>query len=181
MLKRGATPNKARKLTMLICAFFVLPVVFATSFDNLWISVVIIGVAAAAHQAFSANLYTLPSDLFPRYAVGSVIGIGGTVGAVGGMIFSKYAGYVLDALGSYTPLFIVAGRGLFPGFAVDPPAQPAARAHGCLGRRSARLRCSPQHRRPRRTKMVCCSAHRSTAISGPSGRRAIRCRISAPT
>ena len=113
MMASGATPNRARKLTMLVCACFVLPVMFATSVGNLWISVAIIGVAAAAHQAFSANLYTLPSDLFPRYAVGSVIGIGGTVGAVGGMFFSKYVGYVLDALGSYTPLFVVAGGAYF--------------------------------------------------------------------
>ncbi|MES2755045.1 MAG: MFS transporter [Pseudomonadota bacterium] len=113
MLKRGASVNRARKLTMLVCAFFVLPVMFATAVGNLWVSVAIIGVAAAAHQAFSANLYTLPSDLFPRYAVGSVIGIGGTLGAVGGMFFSKYAGYVLDALGSYTPLFVAAGAAYF--------------------------------------------------------------------
>ena len=86
---------------------------FATQFDNLWVSVAVIGVAAAAHQAFSANLYTLPSDLVPRYAVGSVIGIGGTLGAVGGMVFAKYAGYILDKLGSYTPLFILAGAAYF--------------------------------------------------------------------
>ncbi len=113
MLAAGATPNRARKLTMFVCACFVLPVMFVTSAGNLWVSVVIIGVAAAAHQAFSANLYTLPSDLFPRYAVGSVIGIGGTLGAVGGMVFAKYAGYVLDALGSYTPLFVAAGAAYF--------------------------------------------------------------------
>lgn len=114
MMARGATPNRARKLTMLICAFFVLPVMFATLVQSLWLSILIIGVAAAAHQAFSANLYTLPSDLFPRYAVGSVIGIGGTVGAVGGMFFSKYAGVVLDRLGgSYAPLFAVAGAAYF--------------------------------------------------------------------
>ena len=105
--------NKARKLTMLICAFFVLPVMFATAMDNLWISVVIIGVAAAAHQGFSANLYTLPSDTFPRFAVGAVIGIGGTVGAIGGALMSKYAGDVLDRLGTYTPLFVVAGAAYF--------------------------------------------------------------------
>ena len=114
MMARGATPNRARKLTMLICAFFVLPVMFATLVQSLWLSILIIGVAAAAHQAFSANLYTLPSDLFPRYAVGSVIGIGGTLGAVGGMFFSKYAGVVLDRLGgSYAPLFAVAGAAYF--------------------------------------------------------------------
>lgn len=109
MLKAGATVNRARKLTMLVCALAVTPVFFAQYVDNLWINVLIIGVATAAHQAFSANLYTLPSDLYPRVAVGSVIGIGGTVGAIGGMIFAKYAGYILDGFGSYTPLFVVAG------------------------------------------------------------------------
>jgi MFS transporter, ACS family, hexuronate transporter len=109
----GMSVNKARKLTMLIAACFVLPVMFTTQLGNLWASVVVIGIAAAAHQAFSATLYTLPSDLVPRFAVGSVIGIGGTLGAVGGMFFSKYAGYVLDALGTYAPLFVVAGGAYF--------------------------------------------------------------------
>ncbi len=109
----GMSVNRARKLTLLIAACCVLPVMFATQFGNLWLSVLVIGVAAAAHQAFSATLFTLPSDLFPRYAVGTVIGIGGTMGAVGGMIFAKYAGYVLDAIGSYTPLFAVAGAAYF--------------------------------------------------------------------
>jgi ACS family hexuronate transporter-like MFS transporter len=112
-MKVGMSVNKARKLTMLICAFFVLPVMFATAVDNLWISVIIIGIAAAAHQGFSANLYTLPSDTFPRFAVGAVIGIGGTVGAIGGALMSKYAGDVLDRLGTYTPLFVVAGSAYF--------------------------------------------------------------------
>jgi ACS family hexuronate transporter-like MFS transporter len=75
-------------------------------------------VATAAHQAFSANLYTLPSDLFPRSAVGSVIGIGGTVGAVGGMLFAIYTGQVLERIGSYTPIFIVAGSAYFIGLAI---------------------------------------------------------------
>ncbi len=112
-MKGGMSVNKARKLTMLISACFVLPVMLATQFHNLWLSVCVIGVAAAAHQAFSATLYTLPSDLVPRYAVGSVIGIGGTLGAVGGMVFTTYVGYVLDALGSYTPLFVAAGAAYF--------------------------------------------------------------------
>ncbi|MBO9711568.1 MFS transporter [Sphingomonas sp.] len=113
LMGAGMSVNKARKLTMLISACFVLPVVFTTFYGNLWISVLAIGVAAAAHQSFSATLYALPSDLVPRFAVGSVIGIGGTLGAVGGMVFSKYAGYVLDAIGSYAPLFIVAGAAYF--------------------------------------------------------------------
>jgi ACS family hexuronate transporter-like MFS transporter len=109
LIKAGRTVNAARKLTMLVCAIAVLPIFFAQDIDNLWVAVLVIGIATAAHQAFSANLYTLPSDLFPRGAVGSVVGIGGTIGAVGGMAMAKYAGYVLDTFGSYTPLFAVAG------------------------------------------------------------------------
>jgi len=105
LIRRGYSVNAARKIAMLICAFGVLPIFFAQRINNMWLAVAIIGLATAAHQAFSANLYTLPSDLFPRSAVGSVIGIGGTMGAVGGMIFSKYAGYILDATGSYAVLF----------------------------------------------------------------------------
>jgi len=109
MIKRGASINAARKITMLICALGALPVMFAMYADDLWLAIAIVGLATAAHQAFSANLYTLPSDVFPRFAVGSVIGIGGTAGAIGGMLMAKYAGWVLDTIGSYTPIFIVAG------------------------------------------------------------------------
>jgi ACS family hexuronate transporter-like MFS transporter len=117
LMKAGKSVNAARKLTMLLCACAVLPIFFAQSIDNLWLAVLVIGIATAAHQAFSANLYTLPSDLFPRGAVGSVVGIGGTVGAIGGMVMAKYAGYVLDSIGSYTPLFAVAGSAYFAALA----------------------------------------------------------------
>ena len=113
LMKAGKSVTAARKITMLLCAFAVLPIFFAQSIDNLWLAVLVIGIATAAHQAFSANLYTLPSDLFPRGAVGSVVGIGGTVGAIGGMVMAKYAGYILDGIGSYTPLFAVAGSAYF--------------------------------------------------------------------
>jgi ACS family hexuronate transporter-like MFS transporter len=109
LMHRGISANRARKTAMLICALAVLPVVFAQHVTELWLAVAIVGLATAAHQGFSANLYTLPSDVFPRAAVASVIGIGGTVGAIGGMLMAKYAGWVLDTIGSYTPLFIVAG------------------------------------------------------------------------
>ena len=108
LMKAGRSVNAARKVTMLACALLVTPVLFAQAIDTLWLAVLVIGVATAAHQAFSANLYTLPSDLFPRGAVGSVVGIGGTVGAVGGMLMAKYAGFVLDRFGSYAPLFAIA-------------------------------------------------------------------------
>lgn len=108
MMKRGFSLNRARKTAMLICALCAVPVAFAAFADNLWVAVAIIGLATAAHQGFSANLYTLPGDVFPRSAVGSVVGIGGMVGAIGGMAMAKYAGWVLDTIGTYTPIFIIA-------------------------------------------------------------------------
>ncbi len=109
LLQRGLSANRARKLTMLGCAIAVLPIVTVQYVDSLWIAVLLIGVATAAHQAFSANLLTLPSDLFPRQAVASVVGIGGTAGAIGGMLIAKFVGHVLGISGSYAPIFAVAG------------------------------------------------------------------------
>jgi len=107
-LKRGMSLNAARKITMLICALAVVPVAFAGMASSVWTAVLIIGVATAAHQGFSANLYAMPGDVFPRSAVGSVVGIGGMIGGFGGMAMAKYAGFVLDRIGSYTPIFVVA-------------------------------------------------------------------------
>lgn len=109
MMHRGMSLNAARKTAMLICALFALPVFFAASVDNVWVAVLIIGVATAAHQGFSANLYTLPGDVFPRSAVGTVIGIGGAVGGIGGMVFSNYVGRELERIGGYQSIFLVAG------------------------------------------------------------------------
>ncbi|HTU09913.1 MAG TPA: MFS transporter [Allosphingosinicella sp.] len=109
LIKRGWSVNGGRKMAMLVCALCVPPVMFAPFISNVWGAVLLIGVATAAHQGFSANLYTLPSDLFPRKAVGAVIGIGGTLGAVGGMFMAKFTGWVLDSSGSYVPMFIIAG------------------------------------------------------------------------
>ncbi|HXC54197.1 MAG TPA: MFS transporter [Rhizomicrobium sp.] len=108
LLGRGFSINVARKTAMLICALAVVPVAFAVQAANLWLAVGLIGIACAGHQGFSANLYALPSDLFPRWAAGSVVGLGGAAGAMGGMLMAKYAGWVLQTLGSYTPIFIVA-------------------------------------------------------------------------
>jgi len=105
----GVSLNLARKLTMLLASLLVMPVMFAMYADTLWLAVVVVGVATAAHQGFSANLYTFPSDVFPRAAVASVVGIGGTAGAIGGMLMAKYVGWVLESTGSYTPIFIVGG------------------------------------------------------------------------
>jgi ACS family hexuronate transporter-like MFS transporter len=108
LLKRGASVNVARKLTLLACALLVLPILMVDGARELWVAVLLIGLAAAAHQAFSANVYTFPSDVLPRAAVASVIGIGGMMGAVGGMLFTKFVGQILQATGSYRTLFIIA-------------------------------------------------------------------------
>jgi ACS family hexuronate transporter-like MFS transporter len=94
---------------MLVCAVAVVPIVFVAKVPSLWGAVAIVGLAAAAHQGWSANLFTLPSDMFPRPAVGSVVGLGGMAGAIGGMFIAKATGYILDATGSYVPVFAVAG------------------------------------------------------------------------
>ncbi len=109
LIKRGWSVNAGRKSAMLLCAVCVLPVSLAIYAENLVIAVGIIGLAAAAHQGWSANLFTLASDLMPRRAVASVVGLGGMAGAVGGMLMAKYAGYVLENVGSYTPIFLLIG------------------------------------------------------------------------
>jgi len=119
MMKAGQSANSARKTTMFLCACAVAPIFFAQQIDNVWVAVLIIGLATAGHQAFSANLYALPSDTFPRGAVGSVIGIGGTVGAIGGMLMAKATGWVLDANpDNYKVLFAVAAVAYFVALAV---------------------------------------------------------------
>jgi ACS family hexuronate transporter-like MFS transporter len=109
-IKRGWSVNAARKTTMLIAALLIVPTMTAPSATNMWVAVVIVGVAAAAHQWWSANIFTLSSDMFPRYAVGSVVGIGGFFGAAGGVLFQRGTGWLLQHNGSnYTPIFFVCG------------------------------------------------------------------------
>jgi ACS family hexuronate transporter-like MFS transporter len=108
LIKRGMTINRSRKTAMLICAVAVVPIVFASITSSLWLAVILIGIAAAAHQGWSANLFTISSDMFPKQAVGSVVGIGGMFGAIGGMCISPLVGYILDRTGSYVPIFIIA-------------------------------------------------------------------------
>jgi ACS family hexuronate transporter-like MFS transporter len=76
--------------------------------SSLWIAVLLIGIAAAAHQGWSANIFTITSDMFPKQAVGSVVGIGGMAGAVGGMFISQVVAYILEKTGSYVPIFAIA-------------------------------------------------------------------------
>jgi ACS family hexuronate transporter-like MFS transporter len=96
---------------MLICALAVTASIFVyKAGDNLWLAVTLISIAAAAHQGWSANIFNLPSDVFPQRAVASVVGLGGMGGAVGGLLASPAIGYWLDwSGGAYAPLFVFAG------------------------------------------------------------------------
>ncbi|MFB3854841.1 MAG: MFS transporter [Vicinamibacterales bacterium] len=109
LIKRGWSVNAARKTAMLACALAVVPIVFAQGASGKWVAVAIIALAAAAHQGWSANVFTLVSDTFPRRAVGSVVGLGGMAGAVGGMFIAKITGWVLETTGSYLIVFLIAG------------------------------------------------------------------------
>ena len=110
LLARGWSLNRARKTAMLLMACLIVPTAFAPRAPNMWAAVLIVGVAAAAHQAWSANVYTLASDMFPRSAVGSVVGIGAFAGAMGGVVFQRVIGRVLDANGNnYGPIFAACG------------------------------------------------------------------------
>jgi ACS family hexuronate transporter-like MFS transporter len=129
-IKRGWTVNRARKTAMLICALLVTPIVFASQTSNLWVAVGLIGLAAAAHQGWSANIFTTTSDMFPRRAIGSVVGIGGMAGAMGGAIFAVLVGYILERTGNnYMIIFIIAGSAYLLALAVIhilvPNLQPA--------------------------------------------------------
>jgi ACS family hexuronate transporter-like MFS transporter len=111
LLASGLTLTRARKTALLICAFLVTPVmgVMLTG-GNLWLTVALVSLAVAGHQGWSANLYTLTSDTFPRSAVASVVGLGGMGGAIGGMLVAPAVGHWLDfSHESYGPLFLVAG------------------------------------------------------------------------
>jgi len=129
LIQHGSGINRARKLAMFACALAVVPIVFAYRVDSLWGSVLLIGVAAAGHQGFSTNLLTLPSDLFPAQVVGSVVGLGGMAGAVGGMFIAKAVGYALQWTGSYQFPFLMAGSAYLLALAVihflSPQLEPA--------------------------------------------------------
>ena len=110
LIKRGWTVNRARKTAMGIFAAIVPSVIIASQTRSAWLAVGLIGVATACHQAWSANLFTLASDMFPRHAVGTVVGFGGFLGGIGGVLLAEFAGRVLQRDPSfYTPMFVVAG------------------------------------------------------------------------
>jgi ACS family hexuronate transporter-like MFS transporter len=129
LIRRGFSVNAGRKWAMLVCAICVMPIGSVYRVSGLWPTTLLIGLAAAAHQGFSANLFTLTSDLFPSRAVGSVVGIGGMAGAVGGMLIAQIVGHVLQWTNSYTiPFFIAASAYLVALLliqALSPKLEPA--------------------------------------------------------
>ena len=130
LLRRGWSVNGARKTAMLICALSVVPIAFAANARHEWVAVCLVGLAAAAHQGWSANVFTLASDMFPRQAVGSVVGFAGMWGAIGGMLIAKVTGYLLQATGSYVPVFLIAASAYLVALAIvqvlAPRLEPAA-------------------------------------------------------
>jgi MFS transporter, ACS family, hexuronate transporter len=109
LLQRGWTVNASRKSAMLVCAVAVTPIMMAAHTVNAWLAVGLIAIAAGAHQGWSANIYTLASDMFPRSAVASVVGFATMAGAFSGMFVAKAVGYILQRTGSYVPVFVMAG------------------------------------------------------------------------
>jgi len=124
MIHHGKSVNVARKTALLICAVSVVPIVFASRMESLWGAVLLLSLAAAAHQGFSANLYTITSDMFPARAVASVVGIGGMAGAIGGMLIAKVVGYALQWTGSYMIPFVIAGSAYLLAVAVIQALSP---------------------------------------------------------
>ena len=106
------------------------PIVFATRVQSMWGAVALVSLATAAHQGWSANAFTLASDMFPPQAIGSVVGLGGFAGAVGGMLIAKVTGYVLQMTGSYTTVLMIAGGAYLVALAVvhviTPRLEPAS-------------------------------------------------------
>jgi ACS family hexuronate transporter-like MFS transporter len=125
LLKRGWTVTRARKTGMFLFALCVLPILWVTSVGD-WPAVLLIGLAGAAHQAWSANLFTTSSDLFPKKDVGTIVGLGGMAGALGGMLFPWFSGRLLDQFtaagnvtGGYTILFAICASAYLVAFAIQ--------------------------------------------------------------
>jgi ACS family hexuronate transporter-like MFS transporter len=125
LARRGWSVTRARKTGMFIFACCVLPIFFATRVDP-WPAVLLIGIAGAAHQAWSANLFTTTSDMFPKRAVASLVGVGGMAGSLGGFFFPRFAGSLLDRLGTqgYTVLFAICGSAYLIAFALNHVLAP---------------------------------------------------------
>lgn len=108
LIKAGRTVDFSRKTAILICAMLILPLVFATQVQSLWIVVALIGLAGAAHQGWASNIFTIVSDIYPKNAVGTMVGLSGFAGAIGGALGASFVGLVLELSGSYMLIFLIA-------------------------------------------------------------------------
>jgi ACS family hexuronate transporter-like MFS transporter len=129
-LRLGFSAPRARLLAMLLCACFVVPILMLNYLHSEWVAVALLSMATAAHQGWSANLFTTASDMFPRTAVGSVTGIGGMAGAIGGALMVNYAGYVLQLTHSYATLFVIAASAYLIALLVHVTLAPGLRRVG---------------------------------------------------
>jgi MFS transporter, ACS family, hexuronate transporter len=107
-IQAGRSVDNARKTAILICALLVLPLLFVSQISNLWMVAVVVGFAAAAHQGWASNIYTIVSDIYPKNTVGTMIGLSGFTGAIGGALSASFVGLILNFTGSYTVIFVVA-------------------------------------------------------------------------
>ena len=107
-IKKGKSVDYARKMTILMCALIVLPVMFVSQVSNLWVAVGLISLAAAGHQGWASNIFTIVSDIYPKNAVGSMMGLSGFMGAIGGALSASFVGILLDSTGSYFFIFLLA-------------------------------------------------------------------------
>jgi MFS transporter, ACS family, hexuronate transporter len=107
-IKMGKSIDFARKTTILICAVAALPVMLVSEISNLWLAVVFISLAAAGHQGWASNIFTIVSDIYPKQAVGSMVGLSGFAGALGGALSASFVGLILENTGSYFLIFFVA-------------------------------------------------------------------------
>ena len=140
LIKRGWTINRARKTAMLVCALSVTPIIFAAQASNLWVAVGLIGLAAAAHQGWSANIFTMTSDMFPRRAVGSVVGLGGMAGAMGGATMAVLTGYILERTGgNYMIIFGIAASAYLVALLIIHLLTPRLEPVEAIDKRQARL------------------------------------------
>jgi Sugar phosphate permease len=117
-IKRGWSINRARKTTLFLAALCAVPLLFVLQVGNPLIVVLIIGFGTAGHQAFSSNIFTMISDLYPRRAVATVAGMGGAAGALGGILIAQATGWTLELTGSYWPILIYAGLAYLIAFTV---------------------------------------------------------------
>ncbi len=108
LIKSGRSVDFSRKTAIFVCATLILPLIFATEVQNLWVVVVIIGFATAAHQGWASNIFTVVSDIYPKKAVGTMVGLSGFTGSIGGALAASFVGLVLEFSGSYTLIFVIA-------------------------------------------------------------------------